>query len=141
MHQSRIATALMATIFVALVCGCAILGKGPTDEELITRTVSDYNAALAAKDLDRMMEAYSEGFEGENAAGKDDIRQLLGGAIDGGYLDDLEVNDADCEIKIQGDTAAVGPVEYSSALGSMSFEFTMKKEADGVWRIVGIYGY
>jgi len=141
MCKSRIATVLVAAMLVALVCGCTILRRGPTDEELITRTVSDYHAALAAKDLDKMMAAYSEDFEGENGAGKDEIRQLLGGAIDGGYLDDLEVNDADCEIKIEGDTATVGPVEYSSALGSMSFEFTMKREADGVWRIVESYAY
>jgi len=141
MYKSRIAAALVATIVVALVCGCAILGKGPTDEELITRAISDYNAALVAKDLDKMMTVYSDDFEADNGGDKDDVRALLSGAIEQGYLDDLEVNDAECEIKIEGGTATVGPVEYSSAFGSMSFESTMKKEADGMWRIVATRAY
>jgi len=141
MGKSRIRTALVGAMVVALVCGCAMLGRGPTDEELITRAISDYNAGLAAKNLDRVMAAFSEDFQGEGGGDKDDMRQLFEDAIDGGYLDDLEVNDADCQIKIEGKTATVGPIEYSSAMGSMSFEFTMKKEADGMWRIIDVYGY
>jgi len=141
MGKSRIARVLVAAMVVALVCGCAIFGRGPTDEELITKTIEEYSAALAAKDIDRALAAYSEDFQGESGGGKDDIRQLFAGAIDAGYLDDLEMDDTDCEIEIDGKTATVGPVEYSSAMGSMSFEFTMKKEADGMWRIIDVYGY
>ena len=136
MGRSRMATALVATMVVALVCGCATMGKGLSDEELIEQTLTAYNAAMVAQDIDKMMAAYSEDFEGENGEGKEDIGELLGGAIDQGYLEDLEVNVEDCEIKIEGGKAAVGPVEYSAAMGSISFEYTMKKDPDGVWRIV-----
>jgi ketosteroid isomerase-like protein len=141
MVRSGTRATLVGAMVVALVCGCAMFGKGASDEELITRTIEGYSAALAAKDIDGVMAAYSEDFQGEGGGDKDAMRQLFEGAIDAGYLDDLEVDDADCQIKIDGETATVGPVEYSSAMGSMSFEFTMKKEADGMWRIIDISGY
>ena len=136
MGRSRMATALVAAMVVALVCGCATMGKGPSDEELIKQTLDGYAAGLVSQDVDKMMAAYSDDFEGESGAGKEDMRQFLSGAVDQGYLDDVEANVEECEIKIEGDKATVGPVEYSSAMGSMTFEYTMKKEADGCWRIV-----
>jgi len=141
MGRSRLATVLAATLVVALVCGCATFGKGPSDEELIEQTLTAYNAAMVAQDIDKMMAAYSDDFEGENGESKEDIGELLGGAVDQGYLEDLEVNADECEIKIEGDKAAVGPVEYSSAMGSISIEYTMKKDADGCWRILETFMY
>ena len=141
MGRSRLATVLAATMVVALVCGCATMGKGLSDEELIEQTLTAYNAAMVAEDIDKMMAAYSEDFEGENGEGKEDISELLGGAVDQGYLEDLEVDVEDCEIKIEGGKAAVGPVVYSSAMGSITIEYTMKKDADGVWRIIETFMY
>jgi len=136
MGKSRMAKAFAATMVVALVCGCAIMGKGPSDEELIMQALTGYNAAMVAQDLDKMMAAYSEDFEGENGESKDDVRDFFSGVIDQGYLEDLEVDMKDCEIKIEGGKAAVGPVGYSGSFGSVSFEYTMKKDSDGVWRFV-----
>ena len=141
MGRSRLATALAATMVVALACGCATFGKGPSDEELIEQTLAGYNAALVAQDIDKMMAAYSDDFEGENGESKDDIREFLSGAKDQGYLEDIEANMDPCEIKIEGGKATVGPVEYSSALGSLTFEFTMKKDPDGMWRIAEMFAY
>ena len=57
-------------------------------------------------------------------------------AIDQGFLDDVEVNDEESEILIEGETATAGPIEYSSAMGSLMMELILKKDADGGWRIV-----
>jgi len=136
MGRSRVALVLAATMVVALVCGCATMGKGPSDEELIMETLNGYTAGLVSQDIDKLMAAYSEDFEGENGATKEDLRELLSGAIDQGYLEDVEADLEECEIKIEGGKAAVGPVGYSAAMGSITVEYTMKKDPDGVWRIV-----
>ena len=82
MGRSRIAAALATTMVAALVCGCAIFGRGLSDEELIQQTLAGYNAAMVAQDIDKMMAAYSEDFEGENGESKDDVREFITGAKD-----------------------------------------------------------
>jgi ketosteroid isomerase-like protein len=136
MGNSRIATVLAAAMVVALVCGCAIVGKGPTDEELVAGTVADYNAALLAQDVEKILATISDDFEGQDGATKDQLGEFFEMAVDQGFLDDVEVNDEDCEIVIEGDTATAGPIEYNSAMGSLMMELTLKKDADGGWRIV-----
>ena len=141
MGKSRLATVLAATLVVALVCGCATFGKGPSDEELIMQTLDGYTAGLVAQDIDKLMAAYSDDFETEDGLGKEDLGEFLAGAIDQGYLEDVEADADDCEIKIEGDKATAGPVVYSSAMGSITVEYTMKKDADGAWRIVESFMY
>jgi hypothetical protein len=141
MGKERMATVLAAAMVVALVCGCATIGKGPSDEELITQTLDGYASGLVEQDIDKMMAAYSDDFETEDGLGKEDLREFMSGAIDQGYLDDVEADAEDCEIKIEDGKATAGPVVYSSAMGSITVEYTMKKEADGVWRIVESFMY
>jgi len=137
MYTSRTSGLLAAAIVAALVCGCAMFERGPTDQELIECAVADYCTAVAEGDIDGIMAIYSEDFEGETGETKEDVHAFLSGAIDQGYMDDVEASADDCEITIDGDTATVDPVVFSSDFGDMSIGFTMKKEADGAWRIVG----
>ena|GEM_PF-413550 len=141
MGRSRMTRVLAATLVVALVCGCATFGKGPSDEELIMQTLNGYTAGLVDQDIDKLMAAYSDDFEGEGGATKEDLREFLGGAIDQGYLEDVEADLEDCKIEIEGGKAKVGPVGYSAAMGSITAEYTMKKDPDGVWRIVESFMY
>ncbi len=135
MVQSRIATVLTAAVLVTMVCGCAALW-GPSDEELINGTIDEMKAAMEAQNVDRIMAVYSEDFEGEQG-GKPELRQMIEYVIDEGYMDSIEINTEDAETTVEGDVATYGPVELSGDFGAMSFEYTLKKEADGVWRIVG----
>jgi ketosteroid isomerase-like protein len=141
MGRSTIAKALVATVLAVLVCGCATFGKGPTDEELIAGRIEGMKAAFLAKDVDKIMDGYSEDYEGEMAGSKEEMREFIAGAIDQGMLDDVEIDTSEAETKIDGNTATVGPVELSTDAGSLAFEYEMKKEADGVWRVVSTYQY
>ncbi len=141
MDKSTIATVLTVTMLVALFCGCVGLGKGPTDEELIAGVLADWKAALEAQDLDKLMVAYSEDFEGERGAGKAEVREFLSRAIDEGYLEGVEADLEDAETVVEGETASVGPVTLSSDMGSMSLDVTMQKEEVDRWRIVSTEGY
>jgi len=141
MGRSVIRTVLTAALLAVLVCGCAIFGKGPTDEELIASRIEGMKAAFLAKDLDKIMDGYSEDYEGEMAGSKEEMRDFIAGAIDQGMLDDIEVDTSEAETKIDGDTATVEPVELSTAMGSLVVGYELKKEADGAWRVVGTYQY
>lgn len=126
-------------VAVLLVCGCATLGKGPSDEELIAATIAEWSAGLAAQDADKIMATYSEDFESADMPDKDSMRELIEMAIDQGFLEDAEVISDEAETVIEENTATFGPVELSGAMGSMMFDFTLQKEA-GAWLIVGTEG-
>ena len=126
----------MAVLVAALACGCATRGKGPSDEELIDGVLAAWKAAFESQDLDKIMDAYSEDFQGERSADKEAVREFLGRAIDEGYLDGAELVLDEAEKSIEGDTATVEPVELSGDYGSIDLGLTLKKEADGKWRIV-----
>ena len=137
MHRPIITGSLVAVLLAVLVCGCASLGKGPADGERIAGMLADWKAALEAHDVDKLMTAYSEDFEGRGGAGKEQVREFLQGAIDQGYLDGAEISLEDAETTIDGGTASVGPVVLSSDRGAMEIELKLIKESDGAWRIVG----
>ena len=130
---------LGAGVLAVLLCGCATLGKGPSDEELIAATIEQWSAGLAAQDADKVMATYSEDFESADMPDKDSMAELIEMAIDQGFLEDVEVIADEAETVIEGDTATFGPVELSGAMGSMMFDFELQKEA-GAWLIVGTEG-
>jgi len=131
-------SSLYAVAAVALlVCGCAMFGRGPSDEELIGNTLAEWKAGLVEEDLDRFMATFSEDFSSSQGGGKAELGDFIGGAMEQGYLEDVEVNVEDAEIKIEGDTATASPVELDGIFGVMVFELALKKE-NGTWRIVSI---
>ena len=134
--MSRLIIGVFLMGSLVIVAGCATLGKGPSDEELIATLLADWKAAFDAQDLDKMMAVYSEDYEGGRSEDKDQLREFLEGAFDQGYLDDAEVDIAEAETTIEGDTATVAPITLSGPPGSMDLQFDLKKEADKVWRIV-----
>jgi len=126
----------LVVLAALLVCGCQILGVGPSDEKLVSATMADWKAALIAHDLDKLMETYSEDYVSTQGDGKDSVREFIAGAIEQGYLDNVKVNLEDAQITIEGDKANVGPVELTSDAGTYVLEYTLQKE-DGTWLIVG----
>ena len=61
--------------------------------------------------------------------------------VDEGYLEEIEMDISEAEIEIEGDKATVGPIRYSSDDFDIEMMRILKKESDGVWRIVGTERY
>jgi len=137
MKRTAIATCIAALVATALLSGCATMGKGPTDEEILAQLTEECIAATIAKDLDKLMAYYSDDFSHYEFGDKAGLKEFMEGAKDMGYLDDLEVDLEQAETTIEGDTATIYPVEISGAFGSTEIEFTSKKEGD-TWKIVGM---
>jgi len=137
MRNAGITRLCVGVVAALLVCGCAILARGPSDEELIASTLAEWKAGLVEEDLDRFMATHSEDFASSQGGGKEELGEFIGGVMDQGYLEDAEVNVEDAETTIEGDTATASPVEVEGVFGVMVFEMTLRKE-DSTWRIIGM---
>jgi len=138
MKKSVIMKLGVVVLAAALISGCQM---GATDEEQLTAALGQWKAAVEAQDLDKMMEPYSDDYEGESGEGKEGVRQFLSGLIDEGALEDIDMDISEAEINIEGDKATVGPIVYSGDWGEVEMMRILKKEADGVWRVVGTEQY
>jgi len=126
---------------------CVPESEGDVEAEVMA-TMRDYVAAMNAGDGDVLLAFYSEGWEDYYGATKDSLRERYqsmddrekgkgedkaedkGGAGDGVW--DLSA----AEVVVDGDIVTVKPVTFASSKGSLSNAYKLKKEADGVWRLV-----
>ena len=138
MNKSAVMSLGVIALAVVMLCGCQILGLGPSDEDLVSATMADWKAALIAHDMDKLMETYSEDYASTEDGDKDSVREFVTGAIDQGYLDNTEVNLEDAQITIEGDKAEVAPVELTSDMGTYVFEYVNLQKENGAWLIVGM---
>jgi len=114
------------------------MGAGMTDEEKVAQTVQEWREASEAKDIDAIMATVSEDFVGDGGANKDAFRQYIGGLIDSGMFDGVEISDSRAITTIDGDTAEVRNLDLSSYAGAVVVDLTLQRDADGKWRIVGL---
>ena len=136
MAKSALSKIGVAIVTVALVCGCAALGKGPSDEELIRTLLEKWKAAGEALDIEAQFALCSGDFEsnhGDEAA----TRAFLLEANEMGYLEDIEISLDDAEITIEGNTATVYPIEVETAMAGTTAELRLTKQATG-WVITGM---
>ncbi|HOV33141.1 MAG TPA: hypothetical protein PLX23_07250 [Candidatus Hydrogenedens sp.] len=125
-----IMSVFVAVSLVAMlsVIGCAGMGKGPSDEELIRSTIDKAKTALETKNLDLLMTTIAEDFEHPEVGGKEEARQLLQMGLESGYADEGKVDLTNMAIKFNDDgTASCYPIDLSSAAGSVAAEFVLKK--------------
>ena len=137
MKKKMILKSVVCVLAVALLAGCAAGGKGPSDDELIAGAVETWKAAMIEQDIDKIMATFSENFTNYEIPDKDGLREFLGGAIDMGYLEDLEIFLEDAKTAIDGTEATVYPIDFASAAGEVTIELTLTKE-DGGWTITGM---
>lgn len=126
---------LSVAVFIMVLAGGCQSGS-LCDEELINTTMTDWKAALIARDLDKAVATYSENYTSTRGSGKDSVRERITKIFDQGYLDNVKVNLEDAETTIDEDKAEFGPVEFSSDRDVFTREYTLQKE-DGAWLIIG----
>jgi len=124
-------------VFAAVFYGCqSPVVEGPSDEELINTTMTEWKAAFEAKDLVRLMALFSDNYLSSSGSSKVAIRESLAGAIERGLLDNVRINIENAQLTLVGDQARFGPVEITSDRGTLAIEYTLQKE-DDKWLIVG----
>ena len=88
-----------------------------------------------ANDVERILAVFSEDFSNAQGANKAVLRGFFEAAISQGVFGSLEMSMEDCEIVVDRDSATASPVIFTTYLGSASYSYKMKREANGVWRI------
>ncbi|MCP4610544.1 MAG: nuclear transport factor 2 family protein [Planctomycetes bacterium] len=127
---------LIVLVFVAVFCGCQAPVKGPSDKELINTTMTEWKAALEAKNLYRLMAVFSDNYVSSSGSGKVAMRERMAGAIERGSLDNVNIKIENAQLTIVGEQATFGPVEFTSDRGTLTIEYTLQREEDK-WLIVG----
>ena len=120
---------------VLLFSGCTAI-QGPTPEEEVLAMLDTYHVAELAKDVSTMTEAFSNNFSNSQGATKAVLQQFFQGLVDYGALDNLKINMDNAEVAIDGDTATIKGVSYTSSMGTATYVYTLQREADGIWRFV-----
>jgi len=88
----KLPNAFWPTIVAAIAgVSCGVVGIGPTDEELVDRTLAEWSEALAAGDIDRLMTTYSEDFACFDAPDREAMRGMVTGLKERGLLEGVEV--------------------------------------------------
>lgn len=141
MGRKQFLVGLLILAFIVGVCGCAALQRGPSDEELIRQTLVQWKAGMENHDLDVMMATISEDFVSDEGGGKADFRAFLRRHIEEGTLSGARMDLESAMIAIEDDMATVENAGLSGDRGSVVLDMELKKEADGVWRIVGLHAY
>lgn len=130
---------------MALAVGCATSGGGakttkasPSADEktAITKMLNEWSAALASKNVDKILTFYSDSFKDDEGRDKSGIKELIEGAISAGYLDGAKVELVNTQVTVNGAQAVASPVTLSGNMGSISLSVSLKKEGNG-WLISG----
>ncbi len=130
-------TLIMLAVTVALVAsGCAMLQGGPSDEETLCKLLETYTTAMQAGDVDTLIPLYSTSYEterGDYEESMERMRQFVPRFAEW----DVDMSAEAAEVKVDGDTASVGPINFESERGAWSTTLLTTKEEDGCWRITG----
>lgn len=134
MKKSVILNLSLAVLMSILVCGCQT--AGPSDEQLISTTMTDWKASLIAEDLDKLMAVYSMNYVSTRGTGKDSMREFMTKAFESNFMENVKINIEEAKATIEGDKATYGPVEFISDRGTFVLEYKLQKEEEA-WLIVG----
>lgn len=108
-------------------------------DELAKEGVQAWVDNAGKGDIDGMMSWVSEDFEHYEYGDKAGLQDFLQQALDMGYLEELEASMEDTEIEQEDDgTVILYPVDIEGMFGALTFEFVMKKEDDGKYRMIGM---
>jgi ketosteroid isomerase-like protein len=114
-----------------------MLQGGPSDEDALSKLLETYTTALQAGDVDTLIPLYSKGYEGPRGRNYeesiDGMRDFVPRFADW----DVDMSTENAEVKVEGNTASVGPINFESERFAWSTTLLTEKEEDGCWRITG----
>ena len=130
-------TTMAAIAMILSVCVGGATMKGTTPDKEVAIMLANCQAAFKAGDLEKIMDCYSNDYTDAQGANKDMVRSDLEGMASQGMLQNFTfVELEEWVITVNGDNATVTPLVIDSPMGKITFHCTLKKETDGVWRLV-----
>ena len=135
--RAKQAIAMMTTtIILIMVIGCATMSRMTPREEVVA-AITDFQASLKVQDIEKIMGLYSDDFSDSRGATKALVRSMFEGMASQGTLQDITIEGLEnSEITVDDNIATVTPLIVGTPQGKLSYNCALKKEADGVWRII-----
>ena len=100
------------------------------DVAAVLQTMDAYAKAMTAHDIDALLALCSDDWRDSHGFGKDDWKDRYK------KMKGLEVDFSEAEATVDGDSAKFTPAVLCSSWGFNTYTHTLKKESDGVWRLV-----
>jgi len=121
---------------VYMASGCAMLKKGPSDEEMLKDLLNTYVTSLEEANVEKHISIYSKDFEGTRGETYDEMTGGLDEMMP--MLEDwgMEISTDQTQIAIDGDEAEIGPIVFEFSQGGVQITLLTTKE-DGCWLITG----
>jgi ketosteroid isomerase-like protein len=136
MRKPQLMAVMTIAVILVMITGCATISSGPTPREQVAAAITDLQAALKAHDIEKIMGFYSDDFTDSQGANKAAARGMFENLQSQGILQDIAIAGLDkSEITVEGDSATVTPLIVNLPSGQITYGCTLKKEADGVWRL------
>ncbi len=112
-------------------------GGGDAASE-IQASLQHFKDGMEKKDTEEIALALSDDFDHPEFGDKDTMISFLSDTFSGGDLDGTEIDFSGIEIDVDGDEATAYPAELMAAFGTLTIEFSLKKEDDGMWRVTTV---
>ena len=129
--RNVVASLLALVVFT----GCTSL-RGPSAAEQIMLSLGALQTAEEAEDVAGMLAIFSDDFSNADGATKQAITQMFEGLVAQGVFEAISFDTSKAQVTVDGDSATATPVSVVTPQGVQSFTYHLKKESDGVWRIV-----
>jgi beta-fructofuranosidase len=107
-----------------------------TDESDVLAAMEAHIAARVSGDVETVIDSYSDDWTDNKGFVKSSLKQGHLAFTVGATEADVEIDLSLADILVEGDTATCRPVTVFSAKGSITYGYTLKREADGVWRLI-----
>ena len=107
-----------------------------TKESEVLAAMEAHVAARINGDVDAVLDSYSEDWEDSKGFRKSSLREGHLSFTVGATKTDVKIDLSTVEVVVDGDSATCSPVLIDTAKGRITYGYTLKKELDGVWRLV-----
>ncbi len=107
-----------------------------TQEDDVFAAIKAHTTARINGEVDAVIDSHSEDWEDNKGYRKKNLKDGHLAFTTGALKTDISVDLSQTEISITDDRAVCGPVVVSTQEGELSYRYTLKKETDGVWRLV-----
>ena len=107
-----------------------------TSEREVFAAMQAHVAARINGNVNAVIDSYSEDWKDSKGFGKSSLREGHLAFTVGETKADIEIDLSVADIVVEGDSATCSPVSIYTPKGSITYGYTLKKELDGVWRLV-----
>ena len=107
-----------------------------TSEREVFAAMQAHVAARINGNVEAVIDSYSEDWKDSKGFDKSSLREGHLAFTVGETKADIEIDLSVADIVVEGDSATCSPVSIYTPKGSITYGYTLKKELDGVWRLV-----